>query len=141
MYTEGRIIRARKRAGLKTYRCFLDVHKAYDTEWRNELWKQLSTFGINGKTWGTLIKVTILDGKVPALFSISRGVPRLCTLSPTLLQMYINNILKVVEAAGQRVQVGGREVSGLLSADNFVMCGTPEELQEKIEATMELLAS
>ncbi|CAB1107901.1 unnamed protein product [Ectocarpus sp. CCAP 1310/34] len=39
VFTVGRIIKGRKRAGKPTYCFFLDVKKAYDTIWRNGLWK------------------------------------------------------------------------------------------------------
>ena len=41
VHTLGKIIQGRKDAGLTTYCFFLDVQKAYDTVWRNELWKKL----------------------------------------------------------------------------------------------------
>ncbi|CAB1107046.1 unnamed protein product [Ectocarpus sp. CCAP 1310/34] len=54
VFTVGRIIQGRKRAGKPTYCYFLDVKKAYDTVWRNGLWKQLSKYGIKGKMWRVL---------------------------------------------------------------------------------------
>ena len=39
VYTLGKVIQGRKGAGLTTYCFFLDVQKAYDTVWRNALWK------------------------------------------------------------------------------------------------------
>ena len=71
-------------------------------------------------------------------FNIDRGVPQGCTLPPTLFQVFINDLLKVVEAVGQGVVVGETSVSGMLFADDFVgMSDTPEGLQLQINAAKE----
>ncbi|CAB1121545.1 unnamed protein product [Ectocarpus sp. CCAP 1310/34] len=54
----GRIIQGRRTAGKPTYCFFLDVKKAYHTVWRGGLWKQLSKYGIKGKMWRVLKKMT-----------------------------------------------------------------------------------
>ena len=144
VYTVGRIIQGRKQAKLPTYCFFLDVQKAYDTVWRNGLWKQLSKYGINGKMWRMLKRMTectksavMLDGDLSEFFDIEQGVPQGCTLSPTLFQIFINDMLKVVEAVGEGVEVGDHSVSGLLFADDFVgMADTPEGLQKQIDAAL-----
>ncbi|CAB1119768.1 unnamed protein product [Ectocarpus sp. CCAP 1310/34] len=144
VFTVGRIIQGRKRAGKPTYCFFLDVKKAYDTVWRNGLWKQLSKYGIKGKMWRVLKKMTectksavMLDGELSKFFDIEQGVPQGCTLSPTLFQVFINDLLEVVEAVRKGVKVGDTEtsVTGMLFADDFVgMSDTPEGLQLQIDA-------
>ncbi|CAB1097434.1 unnamed protein product [Ectocarpus sp. CCAP 1310/34] len=117
---------------------------AYDTVWRNGLWKQLSK---KGKMWIVLKKMTVyekrghaavmLDGELSKFFDIEQGVPQGCTLSPTLFQVFINDLLEVVEAVRKGVKVGDTEtsVSGMLFADDFVgMSDTPEGLQLQIDA-------
>ena len=49
MYTLGKIIQGKKDTGLTTYCFFLGVQKAYDTVWRNGLWKTMWEIGIRGK--------------------------------------------------------------------------------------------
>ncbi|CAB1115185.1 unnamed protein product [Ectocarpus sp. CCAP 1310/34] len=144
VFTVGRIIQGRKRAGKPTYCFFLDVKKAYDTVWRNGLWKQLSKYGIKGKMWRVLKKMTectksavMLDGELSKFFDIEQGVPQGCTLSPTLFQVFINDLLEVVDAVRKGVRVGdtATSVSGMLFADDFVgMSDTPEGLQLQIDA-------
>ena len=34
-----------------TYTAFIDVKKAYDTVWRNGLWRRLWEEGVRGKMW------------------------------------------------------------------------------------------
>ncbi|CAB1111176.1 unnamed protein product [Ectocarpus sp. CCAP 1310/34] len=102
----------------------VDMKRAYDTVWRNGLWKQL-------------FNAVMLDGELSQLFDIEQGVPQGCTLSPTLFQVFINDLLEVVEAVRKGVKVGDTEtsVSGMLFADDFVgMSDTPEGLQLQIDA-------
>ena len=55
--TVGRQNTAGKR-GLTTHCFFLDVQKAYDTVWRNGLWKNLSEIGIRGMMWTMMKNMT-----------------------------------------------------------------------------------
>ena len=121
------------------------MQKAYDTVWRNGLWKQVSQYGIKGKMWRVLKKMTectksagMLDGELSKFLNIEQGVPQGCTFSPTLFQVFINDLLKVVKAVGQGVDVGESSVSGMLFADDFVgISDTPEGLQMQIDAAKE----
>ena len=93
-----------------------------------------SKYGIKGKMWRVLKKMTectksavMLDGELSKFFDIEQGVPQGCTLSPTLFQVFINDLLEVVEAVRKGVKVGDTEtsVSGMLFADDFVGVGHP----------------
>ena len=101
--TVGKIIQGRKDARLTTYCFFLNVQKAYDTVWRNGLWKTLREIRIRGKMWRILEKMTecarsavMLDGK---MLDILQGVAQGCTVSPDLFKEYINDVIVAVEAA------------------------------------------
>ena len=145
IYTLGKIIQGRKDAGLTTYCFFLDVQKAYDTVWRNGLWKKLWEIGIRGKMWRMVKKMTEcaksaikLDWETSKYFDILQGVAQGCTLSPTLFKVFINDMIRAVEAAKQGVKVGEDIVSGLMFADDFVgIAETPEGLQNQIDKALE----
>ena len=83
MYTLGKIIQGRKDAGLTTYCFFLDVQKAYDTVWRNGLWKKLWEAGIRGKMRRMVKKMTecakrveMLDGAISRYFIFYKELPK-----------------------------------------------------------------
>ena len=145
VYTLGKIIQGRKDAGLTTYCFFLDVQKAYDTVWRNGLWKKLWEIGIRGKMWRMMKSMTecarsavMLDGEISNYVDILQGVAQGCTLSPNLFKVYINDMIVAVEAAKQGVPVGDDTVSGLMFADDFVCISeTPEGLQKQIGKALE----
>ena len=145
VYTLGKIIQGRKDAALTTYCFFLDVQKAYDTVWRNGLWKKLREIEIRVKMWRIMKKMTectrsavMLDGEISKDVNISQGVAQGCTVSPNLFKVYIDDMIVAVEAAKQGVTMGEDTVSGLMFADDFVgISETPEGLQEQVEKALE----
>ena len=55
-----------------------------------------------------------------------------------MFKVFINDMIKAVEAAKQEVKVGEDMVSGLMFADDFVgLAETPDGLQEQIEKAIE----
>lgn len=77
----------------------------------------------------------MVDGELSKLLDIKQGVPQGCTMSPTLFQVFINDLLTDVEAVGKGEEIGESSVSGLLFADDFVgISYTPAALQLQINA-------
>ena len=55
-----------------------------------------------------------------------------------MFKVFINDMIRAVEAAKQGVKVGEDMVSGLMFADDFVgLAETPDGLQEQIENVLE----
>lgn len=99
--------------------------------------------GIRGKMLRMLKKMTVqesavmLDGEVSKYVDILQGVAQGCTMSPTLFKVFINDLIRAVEAVGQGAPVGEDSVSGLTFADDFVgISETPEGLQKQIDAAL-----
>ena len=145
VYTLGKIIQGRKDPGLTTYCFFLDVQKAYDTVWRNGLWKNMWEIGIRGKMWRMMKNMTecvrravMLYGEISKVVDFLQGVAQRCTLSPYLFKLYVNDMIVAVEAAKQGVTMGEDTVSGWMSAYDFVgISQTLEGLQKQIEKALE----
>ena len=51
IFTLSEILHFRKEAKDDTVCCFLDIKKAYDTTWREGVWKRLLDIEIDGKLW------------------------------------------------------------------------------------------
>jgi len=51
LFSLSEIVRTRKKMGLETHCCFLDIKKAYDRVFRVGLWKRMLDVGIKGKLW------------------------------------------------------------------------------------------
>ena len=78
-----------------------DVQKAYDTVWHNGLWVKMLELGVRGEMWSVInvmYKVSRVqydyDGECSEAFDVQQGVAQGCSLSPILLSLFINGLLK-----------------------------------------------
>src|SRR5690348_17141800 len=51
LFTWAEVVRGRRTEDKATYCAFIDVKKAYDSVWRDGLWKRLWDAGVRGKMW------------------------------------------------------------------------------------------
>ena len=59
----------------------------------------------------------LLEGEKSTTFTLEQGVAQGCSLSPVLLSVFIDDLLREVEKADLG---GGKKVGGMLFADDFV---------------------
>ena len=86
-----------------TYTAFIDVKKAYDTVWRNGLWRRLWEEGVRGKMWRVIqgmynvVQSAVLVGdEQTEWFNLSTGVRQGCVMSPILFSLFINGLAKEI---------------------------------------------
>ena len=107
----------RSRRKEDTYCCFLDIKKAYDTVFREGLWRWEA--GVKGKMWRVLKNIY---AKVESSVVVNGGKESVCILSPTLFAIFIDGLAREVKACnlGAEVvpQVGAKT---LLFADDIVL--------------------
>ena len=128
------ICQRRKIMILPTYLVFVDIRKAYDTVPHEALFRKMEAYGIEGKALAYIrslyAKSTIrVRSGMPPNFRMSeftallRGLRQGCPLSPTLFNIFINDILVDMEAAGLGVDVPGAMaiICGLMFADDLVL--------------------
>ncbi len=85
----------------RTYLCFYDIEKAFDSVEFPTLLQHLHAIGINGKSW-RLIKAWYqsptsrvkLNNSLSASFPICRGVKQGSVLSPSLFLVIMNSLLQ-----------------------------------------------
>ena len=90
----------RGRGKKRTFCCYIDVKKAYDTVWWNGLWKRLWDIGVKGKMWRVLrdmyrdskCKIRV-GGGLTKEFAVEKGVKQGGVLSPLLFSIFINEII------------------------------------------------
>lgn len=79
----------------------------------------------------------VLDGEISKHFDILQGALG-CTLSPTLLKLFIDDPMIAMEAANRGVKVRGWTISGLTFADDFVgISKTLEGRRKQIEKALQ----
>ena len=102
IYTLNELVQGRNKEGKETYAFFLDVQKAYNSVWRDDLWLKLWEFWVRGKTWRVIKRMyessksaVLLDGER----SVEQGVAQGCSLSPIMFSVFINGLFRDVEEA------------------------------------------
>lgn len=126
----------------KLYSCFVDFQKAFDSIWHEGLLYKLLESGIGGKTYD-IIKSMYTNNKCAVkigekhtdFFPQRRGVRQGCSLSPTLFNIYINELAKTLEqSTAPGIPLVDTEVKCLLFADDLVLLSpTKEGLQQHLD--------
>ncbi|GFR98524.1 retrovirus-related Pol polyprotein LINE-1 [Elysia marginata] len=115
------------------YLCFIDYSKALDKVKHSELFGILDQLNIDGKDlrilrnlyWEKMAAIRI-DGEYTGFTEIKRGVRQSCVLSPDLLNLYSEVILRNITDMGG-VKVGGRNSTNLKYADDTVLIANSQE--------------
>ena len=109
------------RGHVTTYAAFIDVKKAYDTVWRDGLWKRLWDEGVRGRVWRvtknmySVVQSAVLVGEEQTeWFDLSTGVRQGCVMSPVLFSLFINGLAREIIEKTVGVAVGKRRVRLLL---------------------------
>ena len=102
---------------------------------REALWQVFRKYDMGAKFLSG-IKSTYVDssacirekGGESEQFKVDSGVRQGCIMSPWLFNVYMDGVMKEVGKRGVRFLVDGREwrLSGLLYADDLVLCGKSE---------------
>ena len=126
----------------KVFSCFVDFKKAFDSIWHEGLLYKLMESGVGGKTYDiiksmyTNNKCAVKIGKKHThFFTQGRGVRQGCSLSPTLFNIYINELARALEkSAAPGLPLLESEVKCLLFADDLVLLSpTKEGLQQHLD--------
>lgn len=141
IFTLSQIVQGRRRGNQKTFAFFLDVKKAYDSVWRPGLWKKLWDMGVRGRMLRTIISLyshtksrVMVNGELSEAVVIEKGVAQGCTLSCTLFDVFVNDLLVELDGTDFGVAVGESKIHSLMFADDFVgLESSAERLQEMIE--------
>ena len=112
------------------YFCFIDYAKAFDCVDHNKLFKIIQEMGIPDHLTCLLRslyagqKATVRTGRgTTDWFHIGKGVHQGCILSPCLLNLYAEYIMRNagLEEAQAGIQIAGRYISNLRYADDITL--------------------
>ena len=139
--TLNNIIETRKRQRKSTFCAFIDFKKAYDIVDRTILWDKLTMNGIGGKLHQAVkslyenIQCCVrVNGFHTDWFDVRCGLKQGCPLSPTLFNIFINDLAVEMHSLGKGVRIGDELLSVLLYADDIVLLAeTPEDLQSLLD--------
>ena len=116
----------------KAYLCFIDYAKAFDCVRYGALWKALLDLGVPAH----LVELiqNLYDGQLACVrtekgdtdwFNLGQGVRQGCILSPTLFNMYAENIMRrALDGWNSGLSIGGWQLSNLRYADDTTLLAT-----------------
>ena len=110
------------------FACFIDFRKAYDSVWREGLFLKLILNGCSRKFIRLMLNmyssyncsVKLEEGSTP-FFKSQIGVKQGCNLSPTLFNLFINDLPDIFNRSCTPVTLNDTELSCLLYADDLVL--------------------
>ena len=121
---------------LNIYHLFIDFKKAFDSIWHEARWATMKKFNISRTLIETIQSLyenamsqsaVLVQGTTGEWFHKSVGVRQGCLLSPTLFNIFLDDIMThVLENYNGTVSIGGRQVTPLRFADD-IDCITCEE--------------
>ena len=125
----------------KIFACFIDFKKAFDSIWHEGLYYKILQSGVGGKVYD-IIKSMYSENKCGVkigdqrteFFTPKRGVRQGCSLSPTLFNIYINELaVQLEQSAAPGLLLHDTEVKFLLYADDLVLLSPTEKgLQQNL---------
>ena len=129
LYTLTTIIRNRKAHNQETFCAFIDFEKAFDSIHYPLLWFKLAACGIQGKIlqmiqsmYSNLECCFRVNGRLTDWFRQTAGVRQGDTLAPTLLAIFVNDLVPEINNLRCGVPISDdNTVSILLYADNIVL--------------------
>ena len=128
VYSLTNIIETRKLKKLSTFTAFIDFRKAYDMINRSHLFRKLQQEGLRGRLLVAVkslyndVKCCVrLNGFDTSWFDVKCGLKQGCPLSPTLFNLYINDLVSYLKDLNIGIDIGDTKVCILLYADDIVL--------------------
>ena len=120
-------------SGQSIFCAFIDLEKAFDWIDRDLLFHRLLNYNIEGKIYKSIknmysntLSCIRINNILTNWFKVNSGVKQGDTLSPTLFNLYINDLAKEIKSLNLGINVNGTLLSILLYADDMVFIAKTE---------------
>ena len=124
---------------LPVFTCFIDLRKAFDSIWRVGMYFKLLQAGVSSK-FVSIVKDlynktknrVLMNGFLSNTFETNVGTRQGCNISPTLFNIYLNDLCKMVKENNcDPVKLGGKDVNMLMYADDIILLSKSKEGLQK----------
>jgi len=126
---------------------FLDVSKAYDHTARNLLWYRLRKIGVTDKvlavwrsSYDNVRRAVRVNEEITCEFACESGVAQGAVDSPTLYDVFIDELSALLLRDGFGVGVGGDVIPLLMYADDIVLLASSAEQLQRMLLVVERFA-
>jgi len=123
-----------KQNGKRLYTCAIDASKAFDKVSRPHLWLKLIHLAIAPEIVLAIIHyysesfmVVQLDDVFSTAFKTTNGVRQGGVMSPKLFAIFVDDLIKELEAAGLGVKIGHLRISVVMYADDLLIMSETRE--------------
>jgi hypothetical protein len=131
---------------MPTFLFFVDFRKAFDTVWRDGLFKRLWDGGVQGKAWRVVralysdIRSAVKVGdRTSRYVQVHQGVRQGCPLSPTLFNCFIDELAESLTRAGMDEEAVALATRWLKYADDVLLLAeSADNLQLLVDTIDEL---
>ena len=107
---------------------FVDFKAAFDTIWREALWKCLRSIGVESKLVDLIESMyeqtkcaIIVNGKISEWFKVGVGVRQGCLLSPVLFNLFLEFVMRGLRQLDSGVQMGDTCINNIRYADDTTL--------------------
>lgn len=128
IYTLNEIVNMRKAKKKRTYLCFIDIKKAFDSVWHPGLFYKLHEIGIKGKLWRCMNNYyednqcqVLINNTRTKPFPVKAGVRQGGVTSPILYSIFMNDLIQDIKDSEIGVKIGEKIIGCLLYADDIVL--------------------
>ena len=126
------------------YHVFIDFKKAFGRVWHAALWATMRKYNISANLVRTIEQLydkatsaVQMNGSIGEWFRTTVGVRQGCLLSPTLFNIFLEQIMSdALEEHDGTVSIGGRNITNLRFADDI---DAQAEEEQELEALVESL--
>ena len=116
------------------FACFVDFKNAFDTIWRNGLLYKLYKIQVSSKFINIVASmyknvkscVKCNDGLTPD-FPVQIGTRQGCNLSPTLFNIYVNDLIELLHDNCDLLDLGNTKLNSLMYADDLIVMARSEK--------------
>ena len=122
---------------------FVDFKAAFDTIWREALWKCMRSIGIDNKLVDLIENMykqtkcaVMVNGKVTEWFDVIVGVRQGCLLSPSLFNLFLEFVMKDVQSLDSGIEMGNMHMNNIRYADDTTLV---EMVFEKLQISTNAL--